>query len=424
MANVSNFSAVTPGAAVSGTLTDKEVVAPVAPPVGLRADGPRVTFHFAGTWDAGNTYVYYDVVKDNSGASWICKYPQVPAGTPLEEGAYWTRWADPNIEVEELRQTVQSYDVRITEAQTNATEAKTAADNAKTTADNAKTAADNEVVRAKQAETEINNTKNNNTLYTSIFVALSGSDDNTGLTEASPLKTLNAAFTKIKTGLTNVEIKIIEDGVYDTDISFLTNITLHISTSNVVTINFSVRVSMYHIYLDLNSPTNTLTVNFSKGWHNDFISLYAENVKIKVFDRYDYSHSNVQFAKKCEITSNVSCSMYNTKFLTTENGNYKHTLTSSDASSVIYANACDIVLAASTNDFNVNDSYSELYFRLERGFLSIPIACTFNVTTMKYMLTVRHMLVLMANSVFESITQTKFNTNYSYIKHTSASVFE
>ena len=72
MANVSNFSAVTPGAAVSGTLTDKEVVAPIAPPDGLRADGPRVTFHFAGTWDADNTYVYYDVVKDNSGASWIC----------------------------------------------------------------------------------------------------------------------------------------------------------------------------------------------------------------------------------------------------------------------------------------------------------------------------------------------------------------
>ena len=161
MANVSNFSAVTPGAAVSGTLTDKEVVAPIAPPDGLRADGPRVTFHFAGTWDAGNTYVYYDVVKDNSGASWICKYPQVPKGTPLEEGTYWTRWADPNIEVEELYQTVQVYDARITEAQTNAAEAKTiagaaqtAADNAKKAADNAKTAADN---AQKTADSKLSN---------------------------------------------------------------------------------------------------------------------------------------------------------------------------------------------------------------------------------------------------------------------------
>lgn len=108
MANVSNFSAVTPGASVSGTLTDKQVVQPQVP-AGLRADGPRVTFHFAGEWDAGNTYVYYDVVKDTSGASWICKYPQVTVGTPLEEGAYWTRWADPNIEVEELYQTVNNW---------------------------------------------------------------------------------------------------------------------------------------------------------------------------------------------------------------------------------------------------------------------------------------------------------------------------
>lgn len=133
MANVSNFSAVTPGAAVNGTLTDKEVVAPIAPPDGLRADGPRVTFHFAGTWDAGNTYVYYDVVKDNSGASWICKYPQVPKGTPLEEGAYWTRWADPNIEIEDMYQTIQLYNTRIS---------KNAADIAKNATDIAKNAAD------------------------------------------------------------------------------------------------------------------------------------------------------------------------------------------------------------------------------------------------------------------------------------------
>ena len=152
MANVSNFSAVTPGAAVNGTLTDKEVAAPVAPPVGLRADGPRVTFHFAGTWNAENTYVYYDVVKDNSGASWICKYPQVPAGTPLAEGTYWTRWADPNIEFEELYQTVQVYDARITEAQTNAAEAKTTADAAQTAADDAKTAADNAKTAADNAQ--------------------------------------------------------------------------------------------------------------------------------------------------------------------------------------------------------------------------------------------------------------------------------
>lgn len=117
MANVSNFSAATAGATVSGTLTDSQVVQPQVP-AGLRADGPRVTFHFiTEPWDSGNTYVYYDVVKDSSGASWICKYPQVPTGTPLEEGTYWTRWADPNAEVEELRGVVETYDSRIAESE-------------------------------------------------------------------------------------------------------------------------------------------------------------------------------------------------------------------------------------------------------------------------------------------------------------------
>lgn len=108
MANTSNFSASTDGASVSGTVTDKQIVTPQVP-AGLRSDGPRVTFNFRGAWDSGNTYYYYDVVRDTSGRSWICRYPQVPAGTALEEGEYWTNWADPNIEFEELAQLVEKY---------------------------------------------------------------------------------------------------------------------------------------------------------------------------------------------------------------------------------------------------------------------------------------------------------------------------
>lgn len=114
MANVSNFAATTDGAKVAGTLTDNQVTQPQMP-AGLRTDGCRVTFSFRGLWNADNSYIYYDVVHDESGASWICKYPQVPVGTALEEGSYWTRWADPNIEFEELYQTVQRYDARITD---------------------------------------------------------------------------------------------------------------------------------------------------------------------------------------------------------------------------------------------------------------------------------------------------------------------
>lgn len=112
MPNTAYFGADTPQAHISGSVVDKDVVIPQAP-AGLRADGPRVTFNFTGEWNADNSYVYYDVVKDNSGASWIAKSPVVPKGTSLEEGTYWTRWADPNIEVEELYKTVQEFDARI-----------------------------------------------------------------------------------------------------------------------------------------------------------------------------------------------------------------------------------------------------------------------------------------------------------------------
>ena len=108
MPNTAYFGADTPQAHVSGSVVDKDVVIPQTP-AGLRADGPRVTFNFTGEWNADNSYVYYDVVKDNSGASWIAKYPIVPKGASLEEGTYWTRWADPNIEVEELYKEVQRY---------------------------------------------------------------------------------------------------------------------------------------------------------------------------------------------------------------------------------------------------------------------------------------------------------------------------
>lgn len=113
MANVSNFAASTDGAKVAGTLTDNQVAQPQMP-AGLRTDGCRVTFNFRGLWDSGNDYIYYDVVRDSSGASWICKYPTVPAGTPLVEGTYWAKWSDPNIEFEELQRIVETYDGRIT----------------------------------------------------------------------------------------------------------------------------------------------------------------------------------------------------------------------------------------------------------------------------------------------------------------------
>lgn len=114
MPNESNFAANTSGARVTGTLRDNLPIIPNVPPMGLQAIGPRVTFNFAGLWDADTSYEYYDVVRDAAGASYIARVATVPAGTPLSDNAYWIPWADPNAQFDELNNVVQTFDGRIT----------------------------------------------------------------------------------------------------------------------------------------------------------------------------------------------------------------------------------------------------------------------------------------------------------------------
>lgn len=114
MPNETNFSASTAGARVNGTLRDSLPVIPNVPPMGLQTIGPRVTFNFAGLWDAESNYEYYDVVRDAAGASYIGRVTRIPAGTPLTDETYWIPWADPNAQFDELNNLVQTFDGRIT----------------------------------------------------------------------------------------------------------------------------------------------------------------------------------------------------------------------------------------------------------------------------------------------------------------------
>lgn len=113
MAISSKFGTSAGNATVSGTLDVKDPVAPVAPPDGLKAIGPRVTFHFTGLWDKNTDYVYYDVVKDGSDNSYIAIKPKVPAGTALTDSEYWFKWSDPNQQFFDLEQTVSTYSSEI-----------------------------------------------------------------------------------------------------------------------------------------------------------------------------------------------------------------------------------------------------------------------------------------------------------------------
>lgn len=113
MAISSKFGTSAGNATVSGTLDVKDPVMPVAPPDGLQAIGPRVTFHFTGLWDKNTDYIYYDVAKDGSDNSYIAIKPKVPAGTALTDSEYWFKFDAPNQQFYDLEQTVETYKASI-----------------------------------------------------------------------------------------------------------------------------------------------------------------------------------------------------------------------------------------------------------------------------------------------------------------------
>lgn len=153
MTESKDFSAEAGSAKVVGTVSSTDIAEPVAPPLGLRAMGPRITFHFVGEWDAETSYVLYDVVRVN-GTSYIANKINIAKGINPETDneAHWVKWNDPNAQVELLQQTVNGFDGRITATETEAANAAADATAAKAaSADNA-AAISAEVTRAKAAE--------------------------------------------------------------------------------------------------------------------------------------------------------------------------------------------------------------------------------------------------------------------------------
>ena len=114
MPNVSSFGAQTVNAVVSGTVTDRQMIIPEVPPQGLMSVGPRQSPNYIkDPWNAQISYVFYDVVKDGAGASYVATKPVVPAGTALTDENYWFKWSDPNAQIDELNEVVKTFNKRI-----------------------------------------------------------------------------------------------------------------------------------------------------------------------------------------------------------------------------------------------------------------------------------------------------------------------
>lgn len=104
----------TPTAKATTTLEEQSPVLPLPDtPQGVMAVGPRVTFKFDQDYDQANSYDYYDVVNVD-GTSYIA-IQDVPANTPISNTDYWVKWNDPNAQMAQLQDTVETFDGRITQ---------------------------------------------------------------------------------------------------------------------------------------------------------------------------------------------------------------------------------------------------------------------------------------------------------------------
>lgn len=73
-------------------------------------------------WDGG-AYEHLTIVMTEGGQTYMSRCT-VPAGTPLTDTTYWAKFAEFNAQFALLQQTVETYNARITQAQTDANDAK------------------------------------------------------------------------------------------------------------------------------------------------------------------------------------------------------------------------------------------------------------------------------------------------------------
>lgn len=115
MTNVKSVTVENQFSKAQTTLLDKMPTEPILGPQGMKAIGPRITFHFiSDEWNKANTYESYDVVNVG-GASYVAIRP-VPAGIELDNTNYWFYWSGPNAQFADLLDKVNAYAADMDEA--------------------------------------------------------------------------------------------------------------------------------------------------------------------------------------------------------------------------------------------------------------------------------------------------------------------
>lgn len=137
-----------------------------------------------------------------------------------------------------------------------------------------------------------------------------GNDDNDGLSDAHPFKTLERALEEIDKGYDFMNVSIRSNGVYYIERRIFSNCSLHITTGNGasdITVYWgsgsNTQVVFYNSYIHLAATAkNVIKHIFPYGFHCDSSSMYALNIGIEANTNFHFGYAKVSFLN-CDIVT-------------------------------------------------------------------------------------------------------------------------
>lgn len=389
-------------------------------------------------WSSERAYEPLTIVL-HEGNSYTSKQA-VPIGIDIQNNEFWALTGNYNAQVEAYRREVAQFEDDIEAATAKANEAKSIANEAKTIANEAKEAStinQNEIdainsdnwVTPNRLSAEVNSKIefNSNNFYNEdkegiFYIAISGNDDNDGLSEETPFKTINRCLEEINKGYSNFSVIFSESGTYTCDIPkvILTNLDLHIGTKeNIsdVTVVLNGNIRTYNCYIDVySSDNNQISITFNGGLHADYCGIYTINTKATFNLNTNFNFCKIGIDTGTIINTAVRLVHYNSDISIAVNANVAINATALVQTSPLFFQACRIVYYGAIS-FSSLPADTQPLFRVEASTIVFANTAIRIANNAENIMLLRYSSAFIHSSLW-SLFNGKVSGNYSYINKT------
>ena len=397
-------------------------------------------------WSSERAYEPLTIVL-HEGNSYTSKQA-VPIGIDIQNNEFWALTGNYNAQVEAYRREVAQLADDIEAAQQAADEAKeavTAEATAREEADSGlqadiqaeATARENEIdainsdnwVTPNRLSAEVNSKIefNSNNFYTEdkegiFYIATSGNDDNDGLSEETPFKTISRCLEEINKGYSNFSVVFSESGTYTCDIPkvILTNLDLHIGTKeNIsgVTVVLNGNIRTYNCYIDVySSDNNPISITFNGGLHADYCGIYTINTKATFNLNTNFNFCKIGIDTGTIINTAVRLVHYNSDISIAVNANVAINSTALVQTSPLFFQACKIVYYGAIS-FSSLPADTQPLFRVEASTIAFANNAITITNNAENIMLLRYSSAFIHSSLWQLFNE-KVSGNYSYINKT------